>query len=287
MYIYIYIYNIVIYIYICTHMHLHHTASSPTSTIRRPAGAVDPPARGPTRCHPTSIRSRSDNPRPPSEIGHLKNLICKMWLKNVENEDFHGLLCGFCTYTGHEQHNPKLWEVVGICRDMMGYVEILRWLLSGCVWKSVWWKWWTSESQGIHGYRVFDGTWTQFFPGHPHLPNATEQRTTSGKLAWSGLDGPKRLQRIRDVVKRLSSVVFHEEQEWGIGDSEDTLSNGPNTQNNCWYRNSSAKMIRSCFPKLLGSEVPTCWLILQSAWSHYFCSQASRFQCKWPPPEAN
>ena len=185
----------------------------------------------------------------------------------------------------------------------MGYVEILRWLLyKGCVWKSLCWKWWPSESQGIHGYPWVSCFWWNLdtiLPWSPTFtngtgswmgqtwPNATEQRTTSGKVAWSGLEGPKRLQRIRDVVKRLSAVVFHEEQEWGIGDSEDTLSNGPNTQNNCWYRNSSAKMIRSCFPKLLGSEVPTCWLILQSAWSHYFCSQASRFQCKWPPPEAN
>lgn len=221
-------------------MHLYHTASSPTSTIRRPAGAVDPPARGPTRCHPTSTRSRSDNSRPPSEIGHLKNLICKMWLKM---KIFMGFSVAFAYMLVMGNTTPN-------CGKKSGYVGI-------------WWdmlKYWYDcyirvVSEKVYGendepmnLRVSMGILFLMGPGHisslvtnmyqrhreldgPNMAfDATEQRTTSGKVAWSGLDGPKRLQRIRDVVKRLSAVVFHDkEQGWGIGDSEDTLSNGPNT----------------------------------------------------------
>ena len=102
-------------------MHLYHTASSPTSTIRRPAGAVDPPARGPTRCHPTSTRSRSDNSRPPSEIGHLKNLICKMWLKMKIFMGFYVAFAYMLVMGNTTPNCGKQSGYVGIWWDMLKY----------------------------------------------------------------------------------------------------------------------------------------------------------------------
>ena len=125
MHIYMYTYNyIVIYIYIytdtcifTTQLHLPRLpfAVLPEQLIHQLGAPLDATQQ--------ALAQGQITHAPPSEIGHLKNLICKMWLKM---KIFMGFYVAFCIYAGHGQHNPKLREAVGICRDMMGYVEILR-----------------------------------------------------------------------------------------------------------------------------------------------------------------
>ena len=58
-------------------------------------------------------------------------------------------------------------------------------------------------SMGIHGYLVFDGTWTQFFPGHQHLPTAPGVGWAKhGQTPPSSAQRPERLRDPDSKVPR-------------------------------------------------------------------------------------